>query len=117
MDNFKGYTYSGMHVYLWRIKSDDPCHCGRPSQQWAHTNTCTETRWGTTSGSGPREMAWCRHAYHYVRMCRACHRASDANRRAGHAHSAETRAKISAALKSRRSSARADPPACLDPLS
>lgn len=92
--NFRGNTYGGMHVWLSKLGyREQPCHCGAPSQQWAHTNTCSETRWGTTSGSGQREMAWCPHLHHYVRMCRPCHRGTDANRRprTRGPHSVETR--------------------------
>lgn len=104
---FTGNTYSGMHVWLSKIADPGVCHCGNTGQQWAHTNTCTDTRWGTASGSGTREMAWCQHASHYVRMCRSCHRSTDANRRpkTRPPHSPTTRAKIAAAVSRARKSA------------
>jgi hypothetical protein len=109
---FAGSTYSGWHVYLWREHrlGGRPCDACRISEakNWSHTNTCSETKWGTTSGSGNREMAWCPHLHHYVPMCRSCHKMTDARRGGmrGLKHSAETRAKISLAVSAARKSVR-----------
>lgn len=56
--------------------SEHACvRCKNRAHEWAFTNTCAETLWGNAGNS--RESAYCVHDWHYLPMCRVCHRNTD----------------------------------------